>query len=95
MCKILLVLFFKYIKLDAKPKVSLLGLDRLAAAKKKEKLESATSDSNEPSSKRSKVYSFQTGMEEDADYQPSPRDAARKSDDRDQRERYFYIFKNY
>lgn len=74
---------------DAKPKVSLLGLDRLAAAKKKEKLESATSDSNEPSSKRSKVYSFQTGMEEDADYQPSPRDAARKSDDRDQRERLY------
>lgn len=47
-----------------KPRVSLLGLDRLAAAKKKEKLLEQNKESEEPTSKRSKVYSYKTGIEE-------------------------------
>jgi hypothetical protein len=53
--------------IDSKPKGSLLGLDKLAAAKKKERLENQAYESNsqEPSSKRSKVYSYKDGEMDD------------------------------
>ncbi len=44
-----------------KPRGSLLGLDRLAAAKKKEKYEETR---EEPTSKRSKILSYKVGEEE-------------------------------
>lgn len=68
-----------------KPKGSLLGLDRLAAEKKKEKLkdENQSAGSDEPTSKRSKVYSYKTGEEETIDV--DSRRSNTRNDDYDDR----------
>ncbi|RNA01392.1 pre-mRNA-splicing factor ATP-dependent RNA helicase PRP16 [Brachionus plicatilis] len=56
---------------DPKPKGSMLGLDVLAARKKKEKLDNESNNrQEEPNSKRSKTYSY-TGEEESIDYNDS------------------------
>lgn len=62
-----------------KPRVSLLGLDRLAEAKRREKQQQqAKPNEDEPTSKRSKVYSYKDG-EQEQDYserrsEPKPRE---------------------
>ena len=68
-----------------KPRGSLLGLDKLAAAKKKEKLEmnkKAEEEPEQPSSKRSKTFSYTTGEEEVLDSNtPSHRRSSREDDE--------------
>ena len=67
-----------------KPKNSILGLDRLAAAKKKEK---ELDTQNEPSSKRSKVYSYKAGEEEQyADDTPKSDSRSSRDNRRDSKE---------
>ncbi len=68
---------------DDRPRGSLLGLDKLAAARRKEKQDSST---EEPGSKRSKVHSYKTGGEDGqlADDIVTPR--GRESDDKRERE---------
>jgi hypothetical protein len=61
-------------------------LDRLAAEKKKEKLkEEVASVSDEPSSKRSKVYSYKTGEEEAMEVDSRRSSRNENYDDRDRK----------
>lgn len=75
---------------DSKPKGSLLGLDLLAAKKKKEKLENEEkSKDEEPTSKRSKVFSYKTDEEEsvESDSKSGKDHDSRERDRRHYRER--------
>lgn len=64
---------------QSRPRCSLLGLDRLAAAKRREK---QLQQEQEPTSKRSKVYSYKDGEDEAEDTSSSSRT-------REERERHY------